>query len=498
MASSQRRQRLSRSKLRQLRRRQRRRQRLSLTKARQDRRQLRHNVSCLPPALLAFFAFFSPSFTRPTFWRFTLLAVAAILTTGCSTVANLLRTLGCLAPGDPSDYHRVFSHRRWSAAGLARALAGWIFDHLCDDGPILLAADDTVSEHPGDKVYGKGCHRDAVRSSHRYTAFRWGHKWLVLAVLVRLPFAQRFWALPILVVLCRSEKEDIKDQRPHKTPAQVLAQMLLVLRRWFPQRRFLCAADGGFASHELAGSVQRSAGQVGLVSRFYADAALYDLPPKPQLKANGKRQSAGRPRVRGAKQDTPEQVVAKTSARERLRLSWYGGSERAVEVVSGTGHWYRANQGLVEVRWVFVHDVEGTHRDEYFFSTELSLSAQEVVQTYTRRWNLETTFEEMRSYIGLETTRGRKKETVLRVEPCLFGLYSVVACLYRQLPAQWTQGVGVKWQGKKDLTFSDAITAVRRWLWVEGVFRQGDDQGAFEKLPQGLQQVILNGLAPAA
>src|SRR5271168_3885788 len=150
MASSPRRLLLSRRKLRQLRRRQRRRQRPCLTKARQDRRQLRHNVDALPPALRAFFSLIAPSFTRPTFLRFTLLGVAALLTTGCSTIANLLRTLGCLAPGDASDYHRVFSHRRWSAAGLARALAGWIFDHLCEDGPILLAADDTVSEHPGD------------------------------------------------------------------------------------------------------------------------------------------------------------------------------------------------------------------------------------------------------------------------------------------------------------------------------------------------------------
>src|SRR5262249_30668864 len=158
-------------------------------------------------------------------------AVACILTTGCATITNLLRTLGPLAPGDPSDYHRVFSHRRWSGWHLARALAGWIFDHLVEKGPILLAADDTVAEHPGDKVYGKGCHRDAVRSSHSYTAFRWGHKWLVLAVLVRFPFTRRFWALPILIALCQSQKEDKQHHRRHKTPAQVLAQMLLLLRR---------------------------------------------------------------------------------------------------------------------------------------------------------------------------------------------------------------------------------------------------------------------------
>jgi hypothetical protein len=35
-------------------------------------------------------------------------------------------------------------------------------------------------------------------------------------------------------------------------------------------------------------------------------------------------------------------------------------------VVSGNGYWYKAGQGLVEVRWVYVQDLMGTHSDEYF------------------------------------------------------------------------------------------------------------------------------------
>ena len=155
MPSSQQRKHLSKSKCREIRRRE-------ADKARKTCRQLQENVGLLPASLRSFFSLFAPSFTKPTFLRFTLLAVAAILTTGGSTICNLLRTLGCLAPGDPSSYHRVFSSRRWSPWRLGRALAGWIFDHLVGDGPIFLAADDTVSEHPGDKVYGKSCHRDAT------------------------------------------------------------------------------------------------------------------------------------------------------------------------------------------------------------------------------------------------------------------------------------------------------------------------------------------------
>ena len=103
-----------------------------------------------------------------------------------------------------------------------------------------------------------------------------------------------------------------------------------------------------------------------------------------------------------------------------------------------------------------------------------------------RRWNLETTFQEMRSYLGLETTRGWKKETVLRVEPCLFGLSSVVVCLHRQLPAKYTPRSGVDWEGKEELTFSDARTAVRKWLWREWVFRAAGHPDAFGNLTQGL------------
>jgi hypothetical protein len=491
MASSQHLKRLSRRQRRE-------RQLRDRRKARRDYAKLDRNVSLLPESLCSFFSLFSPCFCKPTLLRFTLLAVASILTLGCRTVANVLRTVGYLAPGHSSAYRRVFSKRTWSPWRLSRALIGWILHHLVEPGPVLIAADDTVSEHPGDKVYGKGCHRDAVRSSSTYTAFRWGHKWLVLAVLIRLPWTNRHWALPVMVTLLYSPKYDQANGRRHKTPAQVLAQMLLVLRRWFPDHSFVLAVDGGFASHEMAQECNQGMVQITLVSRFYADAALYELPPEPVLNAKGKREAKGRPRVKGAKLDAPEQTVAKSKERQRLQVEWYGGGQRDVEIVTGRGHWYKAGQGLVEVVWVYVRDLTGTHRDEYFFSTAVTMTAKEIIETYVRRWNLETTFQEMRSYIGLETTRGRKRKTVERVEPCLFGLYSVIVCLYSQLPKKYGEKSGIKWEGKEGRTFSDALTAVRKWLWVEWVFPASGHAGAFETLSKDFQDLLLNSLAPAA
>src|SRR6516225_11456353 len=152
---------------------------------------------------------FAPAFYHPTYQRFLVLLLAAVLTTGRRTVSNLLRTAAGLARGDASSFHRVLSRRRWSTLALARILTRFLLDHWVPEGPVLLAGDDTVDEHRGAKVYGKGCHRDPVRSTHSYTAFRWGHKWVVLAILVPFPFATRAWALPVLAALYHSPEKAV-------------------------------------------------------------------------------------------------------------------------------------------------------------------------------------------------------------------------------------------------------------------------------------------------
>ena len=303
---------------------------------------------------------FAPVFFQPTYQRFLVLLVAAILTTGRRTVSNLLRTVPGLAPGDPSSYHRVFSRRRWTTLSLARLLAKYILDHYVPEGPVFLAGDDTVDEHRGAKVHGKSCHRDPVRSTHSFTAYRWGHKWVVLTILVKFPFAGRPWALPVLVALYRGAEKDksksksknksrkLKDKTKakakqrarrkaeiatprHKTPSELMRQLLAVLIHWFPDRRFVFAGDGGYGTHALALFAHRHQRHLALVSLFYPDANLYDPPPAVVGKRNG------RPRKKGERRPTPEAVVAATSRPTALDVSWYGGGRREIDVVHGTG-----------------------------------------------------------------------------------------------------------------------------------------------------------------
>jgi len=442
----------------------------------------------LPPEAGPLLAAFAPAFSQPTAQRFFTLAVAAILTTGRRTVANLLRTLGHLAPGHRTSYQRVLSAARWSGLQLGCALARFLLDHLLPAGSVVLVGDDTVDGHKGQHVYGKARHRDPVRSTKSYTAWRYGHKWVVLAVLVPFPFATRPWALPVLIDLYRSADDDRTRGRRHRTPAQLMARLLRLMLIRCPGRTFVFVGDAGYGTHEMARFCHRHRDCLTLVSKLHPDANLYTPPPA----YTGR----GRPRVKGDRLPKPRQAVADTTRRQRLRVGWYGGGTRRVAVVTGTGQWYKSGRGLVPLRWVFVADLTGTHREEYFFTTDPTRLPAEIITTYTGRWNLETTFQESRSCFGLETTRGWCRPTVLRSAPCLFGLYTVVAVLFQSLPEVKRAG-GVSWPGKAGVTCSDALAAVRRWLWSEAVFPQAGASAALQQLPAEVRELVLHAIAPA-
>jgi hypothetical protein len=434
-------------------------------------------MSDLPPTVRDVLCAWAGEFSRSVWPRFQLLVFAAIVCVGRHTACRLLRVASVLAVGHWSSYHRVLSRRRWSTWRLAWALAERVLIRFAPRGVVPICGDGTVTQHRGKKVHGKARHRDAVRSSHSYTACRYGHKWVVLAVQVRLPGLSRPWALPILCALYRSAEDNRRIGRRHKTPCELMRQLLRVILRWFPQRQFAFVGDGGYGTHAMAEFAARQPG-LTLVSKFHKDANLYDPPPRRRPGTNG------RPRLKGRKRPSPQGAVANTTRRQHLRVAWYGGGARRVAVVTGTAHWYKGGEGLVAVRWVFVEDVSGTHRDEYFFTTDVTLTPKQIIEAYTGRWAIEVMFAEVREHLGLESTRGWCARTVLRAEPCLFGLDTLVAVWFADLPTPAAATPDLAWvvRVKPATTFSDAITSVRQHVWRHWVLKCPRHAAALQKL----------------
>lgn len=443
----------------------------------------------LPKAAEPLVSCFSVAFTRPTFQRAVVMIFGAILSFRHRTVAGMLRAVGPLAQGHWSDFHRVLSRRVWSTWVLGRVLAALVLELIPPGDPVICPVDDTTPQHKGKHVYGKAMHHDACRSTHSHVVWVWGHKWVVLAINVKFPFASRPWALPVLCALYRSEELNKSEGRRHKTATRLAMQLMAALIHWFPQRKFILLGDGGYNSHELAKFCHRHRRHLSLVSRFFSDANLYTEAPKRSCGKKG-----GRPRTKGRKLPSPTQVVEKARAK-RFTVSWYGGKTRRVELICGEAHWYKSGEGLVPIRWVHVHDVQGTHRDDYFYTTDLTLTAPQIVSLFTGRWSIEVTFHEVRAHIGLATPRNWSKPSVLRTAPCLFGLFSVISLIFcRHTHGKGTRPRSFAWYQKAEATFSDAMTCVRRLCWTE-VLKQSPKHAGVLKLPRTLRVMLLDHLS---
>ena len=102
-----------------------------------------------------------------------------------------------------------------------------------------------------------------------------------------------------------------------------------------------------------------------------------------------------------------------------------------------------------------------------FLCTDLRAEPADILRWFVRRWRTETTFEEARRHLGMETQRQWSDLAILRTTPALLALFSLVTLWASQLAAERGPAVEcVRWYPKPLPTFSDALALVRRELWT--------------------------------
>jgi len=421
--------------------------------------------------LLGVFASCAPGLTGPTFANLAVLVRGAILAVGSRTVTACLVAAWPWVGKHWSAYENVGRRARLPMLALARGLFRLILLLIPKWVVVELATDDTLARRFGLHVVGIGLHRDAVASSHSRHVLSPGHKWVTLAVVVRLPLCSRPFALPILSVLYCTRKQAKRNRakrlyRAHRTPPELALLMVRIVVRWAPQRRFRLLGDGGYATHEMGAALcpaspRETLRHVSLVSRFLMKGATYA--PAPPYAGRGRRP------IRGAKLPTPQEVASDpATAWTRLRVRWYGGRRKKVLVCSRTGLWYRGGCPPAAVRWVVVRAPGGERGDQAFFSTDVEMSPKAIVESFVRRWSIETTFQEARAYLGLETLRNRTPNAVRRSVPMLLALYSLVVVWFARhvrRPESWVQRT--PWYRKSHVTFSDMLAAAREDILCE-------------------------------
>lgn len=333
-------------------------------------------------------------------------------------------------------------------------------------GPVILGLDDTIERRRGAKIKAKGIYRDPVRSSHSHFVKASGLRWLSLMLLAPIPWAQRVWALPFLTVLAPSERYYKGKARRHKKLTQWAQQIVLQARRWLPKRFLVVVADSSFAVIELLWQLRQLQNPVCMITRFRMDAALYE-PAQPAPGAKG------RPRKKGQRLPTLETIAEDKHTRwKRITVQqWYGEKKRMIEITSQTAVWYHSGQPPLPIRWVLVRDPKRIFKTQALLCTDLSISAEQILQWFVRRWQVEVTFHEVRTHLGVETQRQWADLSILRITPALLSLFSVVTLLAnlharkQTFPVQQTA-----WYQKKLPTFSDALALVKGTLFLQYFF----------------------------
>ncbi len=449
----------------------------------------------LPLAIIHVLRQFEAVFSERVWDYAKVLLVGAILAPGIRTVTGALRVMGLSHETQFQNYHRVLNRATWSSRALSRILLRLLIrTFVSPNAPIVVGLDEHIERRRGAQIAAKGIYRDAVRSSKSFFVKTSGLRWVSMMLLTPIPWAKRVWALPFLTVLAPSERYHQERGKRHKTLPDHARQMIKQLRRWLPERALVVVADSTYAVIDLLAVCTRLPEPVTVVTRLRLDAALYDPAP---ARTPGTR---GAPRKKGARQATlAKRLVCPETAWEEVTVAWYGGGTRTVELATDTAVWYHAGKPTVPLRWVLIRDPLGQFKAQALLCTDLGVSAQQIVEWFVVRWQLEVTFEEARAHLGVETQRQWSDLAILRTTPALLGLFALVTLLAdavlqgQDLPAR-----SAAWYSKPLPTFSDTLALVRHQLWPVAISFISPAKPDMVEIPRALFERLTDTLAFAA
>jgi hypothetical protein len=414
-----------------------------------------------------------------TWAKVHILVIGAILATGKRTVSAVLQVMGLSQERNYPKYHQVLSRAAWSGLEVSQILLGLLLKTFTKpDEPLVFGIDETIERRRGEKIAAKGIYRDPVRSSQAHFVKASGLRWISVMLLTTIPWAQRIWALPFLTVLAPSERYYEARGRKPKKITDWARQVVFQLRRWLPEHAMIIVGDSTYAALDFLNACQTLNKPVTVITRLRLDAALYE-PPAPY---SGK----GRPRKKGGRLPTLQQFLKDERLTwQRLTLPWYNQPARQIEILSGTAFWFHFGLPGVHIRYVLIRDMAGKFNPQALLSTDLSLSPEQILAFFMRRWQMEPTFRHVREHLGVETQRQWSHKAIARTTPVLLGLFSFVTLLADSLFTRQPCTIRTSaWYSKTLPTFTDALALVRHRLWTYFTFQMSNDDTDMIKVPR--------------
>lgn len=381
----------------------------------------------------------APVFSQPSFQSFAFLLEGWLLAGMRAMTSTALAAQGNL-PKHYASYYRFFSQGAWRADALGAALVRLVLP-FAPAGWLVAVVDDTIARKSGKHIWGANVHHDPL--GYVPNALCFGHNWVVLALVIRVPLVQRDVAVPVFWRLYRSRKArkgksrqgkperkttGAASQKEYRTRPQLAVEMLQELRRVLGDERPLCVVgDSAYGGKSITRHLPH--GTV-CISRMPMNAALYQPPPP----KTGKR---GCPRKKGARLPSPAQMAADATPWRKATVRLYG-KDVTVRYKTCTALWYNS-AGSALLRIVVVRDPKGRRKDDAFYSTDPTMSVETILRIYAQRWSLEVAFRDTKQHLGFEHSQARTRKAVERTGPFAFVAYTITVvwfcrCGHRTYP----------------------------------------------------------------
>jgi DDE superfamily endonuclease len=168
----------------------------------------------------------------------------------------------------------------------------------------------------------------------------------------------------------------------HKKLTDWAWQLLLLVRRWYPQREIVALAYRTYASLKLLDRCRRLRNPITFITRLRLDAALYE-PAPPRYPGQ-----MGRPRLKGERLPNLSVVAEDPSTvwRTITVSNRYSKEERSGEVLSATAVWHSMGfLPAVPLRWVLIREPKGEFRTQALLCTDLRVEPERIISWFVRR-----------------------------------------------------------------------------------------------------------------
>ena len=155
--------------------------------------------------------------------------------------------------------------------------------------------------------------------------------------------------------------------------------------------------------------------------------------------------------------------------------------------------WYRVSHQPILL--VISRDPQGKEKDEFLFSTDVTMDPATVIGAYADRWAIEDTFKNTKQLMGGQQPQTFKGQGSERATALSLWLYSMVWRWYLLQKSNKRTFMVAPWNPMKATPrFADALRGLRRELWTERIKHMFGTSAVHDKH----FKFLLEALAPAA